>query len=60
MILSTSDVSRVLRPCLLLEVMLSDGQVHTFEASVRRFHSLRHAVAEALQVYGTTATALAK
>jgi COMM domain len=46
-ILSTSEVSRVLRPCLLLEVTLSDGQVHTFK--VRRFHSLRHAVAEALQ-----------
>ncbi len=48
MVLSTSSVSRVLRPCLLLRTTLSDGRMDTFEVNITRFHELRHAVAEAL------------
>ena len=49
MVLSTSVVSRVLRPCVLLELTTGDGTVSTFEASPKQLHSLRFAVAEALQ-----------
>ena len=46
-VLSTSSISKVLRPSVLLRAVLSDGSVHTAEVSVARFHELRHAVAEA-------------
>jgi hypothetical protein len=47
-VLSTSSVSRVLRPSVLLRATLTDGTVSTFELNVKSFHELRHAVAEAL------------
>ena len=47
-VLSTSSVSRVLRPSVLLRATLTDGTVATFELNARSFHELRHAVAEAL------------
>lgn len=47
-VLSTSAVSRVLRPAVLLQCTLSDGSVHSVEASLREFHQLRQAAAEAL------------
>ncbi len=57
-VLSTSSVSRVLRPCVLLRTELTDGSVHTFELNVNSFHELRHAVAEALHSMDTAAPKL--
>ena len=57
-VLSTSSVSKVLRPSVLLRAVLSDGSVHTTELSVARFHELRHAVAEAQLCVETTSAKL--
>ena len=57
-VLSTSAVSRVLRPTVLLRTTLSDGAVHTVELSLTSFHELRHAVAEALHSMDTAAPKL--
>lgn len=46
--ISSSSLSKVLRPSLILEMTLSDGNIHTFEASVDTFHELRHTVAKLL------------
>lgn len=57
-VLSTSAVSRVLRPCVLLRTTLTDGSVATFELNVEAFHELRHAVAEALHAMDAAAPKL--
>jgi hypothetical protein len=57
-VLSSSSVSKVLRPSVLLRAVLSDGTVHTTELSVVRFHELRRAVAEAQHCVDSTAAKL--
>jgi len=57
-LLSTSAVSRVLRPAVLLQCTLSDGSVHSMEASLREFHQLRQATAEALHCMDQTTAKL--
>jgi hypothetical protein len=47
--ISTTAVSRVFRPSLVLRVTLSDGRVVTCECSVRQFHALRYQVARVLK-----------
>jgi hypothetical protein len=58
-VLSTSSVSRVLRPCVLLRTTLTDGSVATFEMNLDAFHELRHSAAEALLAMDTAAPKLA-
>mmetsp|Transcript_39300 Transcript_39300/g.123060 ORF Transcript_39300/g.123060 Transcript_39300/m.123060 type:complete len:248 (-) Transcript_39300:33-776(-) len=48
-IISTGQLSRVMRPCILMRLLRSDGSVATFEVSVGEFHQLRYSVAKALR-----------
>lgn len=43
--ISTSVLSRVLEPTVMMEMSLSDGSVHSFEVSISKFHELRYNVA---------------
>mmetsp|Transcript_11446 Transcript_11446/g.14957 ORF Transcript_11446/g.14957 Transcript_11446/m.14957 type:complete len:231 (-) Transcript_11446:238-930(-) len=47
--ISTSAVSRVMRPTVLMQMILSDGSIKTFEVSPAQFHRLRHSVAKVLR-----------
>lgn len=47
-ILSSSSVTRVMQPFVIMRVGLSDGTFRTIEMSVKAFHDLRFRVAEAL------------
>ena len=47
--ISTSSLSRVLKPSVLMQLTLSDGSVKTFEMQVDQFHQLRYNVAKVLQ-----------
>lgn len=48
MTISSSSVSRVMRPSVVLELGLSDGRSRTLEAGLEAFQGLRYAVAKAL------------
>lgn len=41
-------MSKVLEPYIIMEWILSDGKIYTFELTSSRFHQLRHAVAKLL------------
>eukprot|EP00753_Platysulcus_tardus_P015027 PLAT4724.1.p1 GENE.PLAT4724.1~~PLAT4724.1.p1 ORF type:complete len:221 (+),score=72.87 PLAT4724.1:2-664(+) len=47
--LSTSSLSRVLRPSVLMQMTLSDGRIKTFEVPVEKFHQLRFNTAKVLK-----------
>ncbi|CAH3035826.1 unnamed protein product [Porites lobata] len=47
--ISTSSLSRVLEPSVLMEMKLSDGKIHTFEVPLSKFHELRYNVAYVLK-----------
>ncbi|KAH3843219.1 COMM domain-containing protein 5-like [Dreissena polymorpha] len=47
--ISTSVLNRVLEPTVLMEMTLSDGNIHTFEVPVSKFHELRYNVAFVLK-----------
>ncbi|XP_058791702.1 COMM domain-containing protein 5-like [Phymastichus coffea] len=47
-IISSSLMSKVLQPYILMEWILSDGKSYTFELSIPHFHKLRHAVAKVI------------
>ena len=47
-ILSSSSVSRVMQPFIILQLELTDGTYHTLELSIQSFHDLRFRIAEAL------------
>lgn len=47
-VLSSSAVSRVMRPSVLMRIVLDDGSVRTFEVPLAQFHQLRHGVAKTL------------
>ena len=47
--ISTSSLSRVLRPTVMLQLTLSDGRVHLFEVPLSQFHELRYNVAAVLK-----------
>lgn len=47
--ISSSVLSRVLEPSIIMEWTLSSGECKTFELSMARFHQLRHAVASLLK-----------
>ncbi|XP_015604771.1 COMM domain-containing protein 5 [Cephus cinctus] len=46
--ISSSVLSRVLEPSILMEWTLNTGERHIFELSLARFHQLRHTVASLL------------
>lgn len=47
--ISTSALSRVLKPSVLMQMTLTDGSIKTFEMQVDQFHQLRYNVAKVLQ-----------
>uniref|UniRef100_T1IRI1 COMM domain-containing protein 5 n=1 Tax=Strigamia maritima TaxID=126957 RepID=T1IRI1_STRMM len=47
--ISTSFLSRVLQPSILIQMALSDGRTITFEVSISKFHLLRYSVANVLK-----------
>ena len=47
--ISSSFLSRALRPTILMEMTLSDGRVKCFEMPVEVFHELRYNVAKVLK-----------
>ena len=47
--ISSSSLSRVLRPSILMQMHTSDGSIKTFECPVEQFHQLRHSVATVLR-----------
>ncbi len=50
--ISTSSLSRALRPGVTMQLFLSDGSIKTFEMSVDKFHALRYNVAKVLREMG--------
>jgi len=48
-VISTSFLSRIISPVVLMEVTSSDGRVRTFELPIERFHELRYNVAKVLK-----------
>ena len=47
-ILSSSSVSRVMQPFVIMRIGLSDGSFRTIEMSIKAFHDFRFRIAEAL------------
>eukprot|EP00968_Pinguiococcus_pyrenoidosus_P008227 scaffold576_cov260-Pinguiococcus_pyrenoidosus.AAC.91 len=41
-IISTGQLSRVMRPTIILQLFRSNGSVKTFEVSIEQFHQLRY------------------
>jgi len=46
---STTTMSRVFKPTVLMRLTLSDGSIRTFECPVDKFHELRYNVAKVLK-----------
>ena len=49
MTLSTSALSRVMQPAVMVSMSLSDGSIKTFEMSMEAFDKLRYNVATVLK-----------
>lgn len=47
-VISTGSLSRVMRPTLLFQMVLSSGAIKSFQVSVEQFHQLRFGVAKVL------------
>jgi len=47
-VISSGVLSRVLRPNILMQMVLQDGSIRTFEVSVEQFNQLRYNVAKVL------------
>lgn len=45
----TSVLSRVLKPCVLMEMTLNNGKIHTFEIPIAKFQELRYNVSYLLK-----------
>jgi hypothetical protein len=52
-VISSSSVSRVMRPSLLMELTLSDGRIEVMEVPVEEFHTLRYTAAKLLAEMGS-------
>ncbi|XP_042879842.1 COMM domain-containing protein 5-like [Penaeus japonicus] len=50
--ISTSWLSRVLEPVVMMRMSTSDGALHTFQVPLSKFHQLRFTVANLLQQMG--------
>ena len=48
-VISSGSLSRVMRPYILLQMILSDGRIETFEVSQEQFNQIRHGVAKVLR-----------
>ena len=48
-IISSGSLSRVMRPSILMQLILSDGRIQTFEVSQEQFNQIRHGVAKVLR-----------
>ena len=46
--ISSGSLSRVMRPSILLQIIMSNGAVRVFEASIEQFNQLRYGVAKVL------------
>jgi len=46
---STTSLSRVFKPTVIMQITLSDDTIKTFECSVEKFHQLRYNVAKVLK-----------
>jgi len=49
--ISTSELSRVLKPSILMRMVDSKGNIRTFEMTVEKFHKLRYSVARVLKEF---------
>ena len=47
--ISSDRLKRVLRPCVAMQMTLSDGAIKSFEVPIEQFHALRYNVAKVLQ-----------
>jgi hypothetical protein len=47
--ISSSSLLRVFRPSIMMQMVLSDGRMKTFDVSVEQFHQLRYNVAKVLR-----------
>ena len=47
--ISTSSMSRVLKPSILMQLATTDGQKKTFDLPLEKFHELRYNVAKVLK-----------
>lgn len=46
--LSSSSLTRSMRPSVLMQLSMSDGSVRTFEVAGDKFHGLRYSIAKVL------------
>lgn len=46
--ISTGSLSRVMRPCIVMQLILDNKNIKTFEVSIDQFNQLRHSVAKIL------------
>lgn len=47
--ISSGSLSRVMRPSILMQMILSDGRIKSFEVSIEQFNQLRYGVAKMLR-----------
>ncbi|KAJ3450636.1 comm domain-containing protein [Anaeramoeba flamelloides] len=47
-VISSGVLSRVLKPVIMMQMILSDGQVKQFEVSVDKFQEMRYNVAKVI------------
>ena len=47
--ISSTRLKRVLKPCVTMQMTLSDGSIKSFEVPIEKFHALRYNVAKVLQ-----------
>ena len=47
--ISSTKLKRVLKPCVTMQMTLSDGSIKSFEVPIEKFHALRYNVAKVLQ-----------
>lgn len=46
--ISSGSLSRIMRPSILMQMILSNGSIKTFEVSIKEFNQLRYGVAKVL------------
>jgi len=47
--ISNAVLNKLLKPAVLMQMVMKDGDVHTFEVSPEKFHDLRYNVAKLLR-----------
>eukprot|EP00823_Brevimastigomonas_motovehiculus_P004195 TRINITY_DN2703_c0_g1_i1.p1 TRINITY_DN2703_c0_g1~~TRINITY_DN2703_c0_g1_i1.p1 ORF type:complete len:108 (+),score=14.56 TRINITY_DN2703_c0_g1_i1:72-395(+) len=50
--ISTTALSRVFKPCVIMQLTLTDGTMRTFECSVDKFQDLRYNITKILKNMG--------